>query len=75
MQKYSGKEYELKVSRVKMDDKGEYTVSAENSFGKRSESATLKVEREYLYLSMYAIHCQEIFYLKYVYLFCIDNNL
>lgn len=46
MQKYMGSEYELKISRIKMDDKGEYTVRAENSFGRKEEKANLKVERE-----------------------------
>ncbi|XP_061166987.1 twitchin-like isoform X9 [Saccostrea echinata] len=44
MQKYSGTEYELKVSRCKKEDAGTYTVIAENSFGKREEKASLKVE-------------------------------
>ncbi|KAL8565325.1 hypothetical protein ACOMHN_029021 [Nucella lapillus] len=44
MQKYMGKEYELRISRIKMDDKGEYSVRAENSFGRKEENATLKVE-------------------------------
>lgn len=47
MQKYMGNEYELKISRIKMDDKGEYIVRAENSFGRKEERATLKVERKY----------------------------
>ncbi|XP_059156398.1 twitchin-like isoform X4 [Physella acuta] len=44
MQKYMGLEYELKISRIKMDDKGEYIVRAENSFGRKEERANLKVE-------------------------------
>ena len=44
MQKYRGKDYELKISRVKMEDKGEYVVKAENSFGKREELGILKVD-------------------------------
>ena len=48
MQKYRGKDYELKISRVKMEDKGEYIVKAENSFGKREELGILKVDRKYL---------------------------
>ena len=47
MQKYRGKEYELKISRVKCEDKGEYIVKAENSFGKREEVGILKVERKF----------------------------
>lgn len=46
MQKYSGSEYELKVSRCKKEDAGTYLVIAENSFGKREEKASLKVERK-----------------------------
>nr|KAG5709145.1 hypothetical protein BaRGS_028601 [Batillaria attramentaria] len=44
MQKYMGSEYELKISRIKMDDHGEYVVRAENSFGRKEEKANLKVE-------------------------------
>lgn len=46
MQKYSGTEYELKISRIKMEDQGEYIVRAENSFGRRDERAKLTVERK-----------------------------
>lgn len=46
MQKYRGNEYELKISRVKMEDKGEYVVKAENSFGRREELGILKVDRK-----------------------------
>lgn len=49
MQKYSGSEYELKVSRCKKEDAGTYLVIAENSFGKREEKASLKVERKNFY--------------------------
>lgn len=48
MQKYSGSEYELRVSRVKMDDQGEYIVRAENSFGRKDERAKLTVQRKYM---------------------------
>jgi hypothetical protein len=41
-------------SRIKMSDKGVYTVIAENSFGKREEHGTLKVEG--LYLSMNCLY-------------------
>lgn len=47
MPKYSGTNYELRVGRTKIDeDKGEYIVKAENSYGHREESAFLNVERE-----------------------------
>lgn len=47
MQKYHGTEFQLKITRIKMDDKGEYKVRAENSWGHREEVALLKVERKY----------------------------
>jgi len=51
MPKYSGSDYELKVSRIKMDDKGEYIVRAINSFGSKEESAVLSVERKLINLT------------------------
>ena len=44
MQIYKGNEYELRVSRVKSEDMGEYCVRAENSFGRKEECVSLKVE-------------------------------
>lgn len=45
MQRYSGHDYSLKVSRVKRpEDEGEYIVRAENSYGRRESSAYLTVE-------------------------------
>ena len=44
MPKYSGNDYELRVCRLKMEDKGEYLVRAENSYGSREEHAFLNVE-------------------------------
>ncbi len=48
MPKYSGNEFELRIGRTKIDeDKGEYTVKAENSYGHREEVAFLNVERKW----------------------------
>ncbi|CDS41841.2 expressed conserved protein [Echinococcus multilocularis] len=45
MQRYSGHDYSLKVSRTKRsEDEGEYIVRAENSFGRKESSAYLTVE-------------------------------
>jgi serine/threonine protein kinase len=44
MPKYSGNDYELRIGRAKMDDKGEYIVKAVNSFGSKEECAILNVE-------------------------------
>ena len=47
MPKYSGKDFELRIGRCKIaEDKGEYVVRAENSYGSREESAFLNVERK-----------------------------
>ena len=46
MPKYSGNNYELRICRAKMEDKGEYVVKAENSYGAREEIAFLNVERK-----------------------------
>jgi len=44
MPKYAGNEYELRIGRCKMEDKGEYIVKAVNSFGSKEERAILGVE-------------------------------
>ena len=49
MPKYAGNNYELRIGRVKLEDKGEYIVKAENSYGRAEESALLNVERELIY--------------------------
>ncbi|XP_014665457.1 PREDICTED: twitchin-like isoform X3 [Priapulus caudatus] len=45
MQKYFGNDYKLVVNRCKVDDAGEYIVSATNSFGTREKTVHLRVER------------------------------
>jgi len=45
MQKYQGNRYDLRISRVKIEqDKGEYIVRAVNSYGKVEEQFFLKIE-------------------------------
>ncbi|KAL3312836.1 hypothetical protein Ciccas_008569 [Cichlidogyrus casuarinus] len=44
MQRYAGRDYQLKINRAKPEDAGEYTVRAENSFGKAEVVAKLMVE-------------------------------
>lgn len=46
MQKYFGNDYKLLVNRCKVEDAGEYIVSATNSFGTREEKVHLRVESE-----------------------------
>ena len=45
MPKYSGNNYELRIGRTKIsEDKGEYVVTAVNSYGSAEESAFLNIE-------------------------------
>ncbi|WKY05591.1 hypothetical protein Q1695_006081 [Nippostrongylus brasiliensis] len=46
MKKYNGNDYGLTINRVKMDDKGEYTVRAKNSYGSKEEVVFLTVIRK-----------------------------
>lgn len=43
MKKYNDNDYELTINRVKMEDAGEYTVRAKNSYGSKEEVVFLNV--------------------------------
>lgn len=58
MPKYSGTNYELRIGRVKLEDKGEYTVKAENSYGAKEEHAFLNVERKMSIIYSFNGHIQ-----------------
>lgn len=45
MKKYDGNDYGLTINRARMDDKGEYTVRAKNSYGSREEVVLLNVTK------------------------------
>lgn len=45
MKKYNGNDYVLTINRVKMEDKGEYTVRAKNSYGSKEEVVFLNVTK------------------------------
>lgn len=49
MPKYSGNQYELRITRVKQDDGGEYKVTAENAYGRVRAAASLTVARKFGY--------------------------
>ncbi|KAK5968521.1 Twitchin [Trichostrongylus colubriformis] len=46
MKKYNGNDYGLTINRTKLDDKGEYTVRAKNSYGSKEEVVFLNVKRK-----------------------------
>ncbi|TMS38626.1 hypothetical protein L596_005310 [Steinernema carpocapsae] len=45
MKKYNENDYALTINRVKMDDRGEYTVRAKNSYGSKEEVVFLNVHK------------------------------
>ncbi|KAK0400071.1 hypothetical protein QR680_003339 [Steinernema hermaphroditum] len=45
MKKYNDNDYALTINRVKMDDRGEYTVRANNSYGSKEEVVFLNVHK------------------------------
>lgn len=44
MKKYNGNDYELTINRVKAEDRGEYVVRAQNSYGAKEEVVFLTVQ-------------------------------
>ena len=57
MKKYNGDDYALTINRVKMDDRGEYTVRAHNTFGSKEETVHLNVQSKF-----YIIICTDFVY-------------
>lgn len=48
MKRYTGEDYTFVINRVKLDDRGEYIIRAENSYGAREEPVFLNVQRKNL---------------------------
>lgn len=44
MKKYNGNDYALTINRVKAEDRGEYVVRAQNSYGAKEEVVFLTVQ-------------------------------
>lgn len=51
MKRYVGDDYTFVINRVKLEDRGEYIIRAENHYGYREEVVFLNVQREYNNLS------------------------
>lgn len=47
MKRYHGDDYTFIINRVKLEDRGEYVIRAENHYGYREEVVFLNVQREY----------------------------
>jgi hypothetical protein len=47
MKRYVVDDYTFVINRVKLDDRGEYIIRAENHYGSREEPVFLNVQREY----------------------------
>lgn len=51
MKRYAGDDYTFIINRAKLDDRGEYIIRAENTYGYREEVVFLNVQRAYTVLS------------------------
>lgn len=51
MKKYNGNDYALTINRVKMEDRGEYVVRAQNSYGSKEEVVFLNVQSKLMHLA------------------------
>jgi len=47
MKRYAGDDYTFIINRAKLDDRGEYVIRAENTYGYREEVVFLNVQRTY----------------------------
>lgn len=47
MKRYHGDDYTFIINRVKLEDRGEYVIRAENHYGYREEVVFLNVQRTY----------------------------
>jgi len=50
MKRYAGEDFTFIINRVKLDDRGEYIIRAENHFGYREEIVFLNVQRKFITL-------------------------
>jgi len=46
MKRYAGDDYTFIINRVKLEDRGEYIIRAENHYGYREEVVFLNVQRK-----------------------------
>lgn len=46
MKRYGGDDYTFIINRVKLEDRGEYIIRAENHYGFREEVVFLNVQRK-----------------------------
>jgi hypothetical protein len=47
MKRYQGEDYTFVINRVKLEDRGEYIIRAENHYGFREEIVFLNVQRKF----------------------------
>lgn len=53
MKRYAGDDYTFVINRAKLDDRGEYIIRAENTYGYREEVVFLNVQRMYSFNQLY----------------------
>lgn len=72
MKRYHGDDYTFIINRVKLEDRGEYVIRAENHYGYREEVVFLNVQRKHsksLRSLSYKDDRSEIILLDYFYSF------
>lgn len=47
MKRYAGDDFTFIINRVKLEDRGEYIIRAENHYGYREEVVFLNVQRKF----------------------------
>lgn len=47
MKRYANEDFYFVINRVKLDDRGEYIIRAENHYGYREEVVFLNVQRKF----------------------------
>jgi hypothetical protein len=56
MKRYNGDDYTFIINRAKLDDRGEYIIRAENTYGYREEVVFLNVQRKYIFFFFFITH-------------------
>jgi hypothetical protein len=57
MKRYAGDDYTFIINRVKLEDRGEYIIRAENHYGYREEVVFLNVQRKLFSVNITFIMC------------------
>lgn len=60
MKRYHGDDYTFIINRVKLEDRGEYIIRAENHYGYREEVVFLNVQRKHFHRQNFIYVCDYV---------------